>query len=235
VAQDPGTAFIRLGDVVLDRGRGTLTRDGQVVPLRAKSFRLLCELASQPGRVMTKHELLDAVWPDVTVTEASLSQAVHDVRRALGDETGQILRTVARRGFLLCPTEPVHGASDAQPTNGAEPTARPRIALLPLTDRTGTPDQGPILDGLVEEITVGLARFRNLTVVARHSAFAAAADRSLDLTGIGAKLKADYVVDGSARLTDGRLTLTLALNDVHSGDMLWGESFTCEGMGWLTL
>ena len=60
---------------------------------------------------MTKQELLDAVWPDVMVTEASLSQAVHDVRRALGDEAGQVLRTVSRRGFLLCPTEP---AADAE-------------------------------------------------------------------------------------------------------------------------
>lgn len=235
VAQDPGATVIRLGDVVLDLDRGTLTRDGQVVPLRSKSFRLLSELASQPGRVMSKQELLDAVWPDVIVTEASLSQAVHDVRRALGDEAGQVLRTVARRGFMLCPTETLAKVSHAQPAEPRASSARPRIALLPLIDRTGFPDQGPILDGLVEEITAGLARFRNLTVVARHSAFAAAADKSLDLTAIGAKLKADYVVDGSARLADGRLMLAMALNDVRSGEILWGESFVCQGAGWLTL
>jgi hypothetical protein len=57
----------------------------------------------------------------------------------------------------------------------------------------------------------------------------------LDLATIGAKLRADYVVDGSARLLDGRLTLALALNDVRSGETLWGESFHCEGPGWLTL
>ena len=235
VAQDPGAAIIRLGGAMLDLGRGTLTRDGRVVPLRSKSFRLLCELASQPGRVMSKQELLDAVWPDVTVTEASLSQAVHDIRHALRDESGQVLRTVPRRGFMLCPTEQPTDASRAPRIAQGVASARPRIALLPLTDRTGTPDQGPIIDGLVEEITAGLARFRNLTVVARHSAFAAAADRSLGLTEVGAKLKADYLVDGAARLVDGRLALAVALNDARSGDMLWGESFTCEGTGWLTL
>lgn len=231
MAQDSGATIIHLGDVVLDLDRGTLTRDGQVVPLRSKSFRLLCELASQPGRVVSKQALLDAVWPDVIVTEASLSQAVHDVRRALGDKAGQILRTVARRGFMLTLAHTGYG----EPKQPIASSAWPRIALLPLTDRTNTPEQGSILDGLVEEITMGLARFRNLTVVARHSAFAAAADRSLDLIGIGTKLKADYLVDGSARLAEDRLTLNLALNDVRSGEMLWGESFVCEGTGWLTL
>ncbi len=69
--QDPDATLIHQGGAVLDLARGTLTREGQVVPLRSKSFRLLCELARQPGRVVPKDELLDAVWPDVIVTEAS--------------------------------------------------------------------------------------------------------------------------------------------------------------------
>jgi DNA-binding winged helix-turn-helix (wHTH) protein len=191
VAQDPGATRVHLGDAVLDLDLGTLTRDGHVVPLCSKSFRLLCELARQPGRVVPKGELLDAVWPDVIVTEDSLSQAVRDLRKALNDGAGQILRTVARRGFMLCPTEP---PSDRGRSTTSEPGAsasRPRIALLPLTDRTDTSDQGPILDGLVEEMTAGLARFRNLTVIARHSAFAVRSERALDLGGIGAMLRAD--------------------------------------------
>ena len=73
MAQDSGAAIIRLGGVVLDLGRGTLTRDGQVVPLRSKSFRLLCELARNSGRVMSKDELLAAVWPDVIASDDSLT------------------------------------------------------------------------------------------------------------------------------------------------------------------
>jgi TolB-like protein len=117
------------------------------------------------------------------------------------------------------------------PPEGAS-SVRPRIALLPLVDRTGTPDQGPILEGLVEEVTLGLARFRNLTVVARHSAFAAA---RRELAEVGSRLRADSLVDGSARLTEGRLMLNVALNEVRSGEVLWGDSFACEGTGWLTL
>lgn len=231
VAQELGATIVHLGEAVLDLGLGLLSQDGQVIPLRAKSFRLLQELARQPGRVVPKEELLDTVWPDVIVTEASLSQAVRDIRKALGDEAGEVLRTIARRGFMLCPTEP-------RPPRPASPRAsplRPRIALLPLTNRTGRPDTGPMLDGFVEEMTVSLARFRNLTVVARHSAFAAAADASLDLAAIGTRLRADYIVDGAVQDLEERMMLTMALNDVPSGELLWGESFVCEGTGWLSL
>ena len=230
MAETVGATIIQLGTSVLDLGLGMLSRDGQVIPLRAKSFRLLQELARQPGRVVPKDELLDAVWPNVIVTEASLSQAVRDIRKALADEEGQILRTVARRGFMLCPTGsslPLH----ADPTS----SIRPRIALLPLRDRTGLPDMAPVLDGFVEEMTVGLAHFRNLTVLAQHSAFAAAADRTLDLVHIGDMLRADYIVDGSAHVTDNRLLLSMALNNAGTGEVLWGENFVGEGTSWLSL
>jgi TolB-like protein/tetratricopeptide (TPR) repeat protein len=230
VAEAVGATIIQLGTSVLDLGRGMLSRDGQVIPLRAKSFRLLQELARQPGRVVPKDELLDAVWPDVIVTEASLSQAVRDIRKALADEEGQILRTVARRGFMLCPT-----GSPLPQRVGPASSIRPRIALLPLRDRTGLPDMGPVLDGFVEEMTVGLAHFRNLTVLAQHSAFAAAADKTLDLANIGAKLRADYIVDGSAHVTENRLLLSMALNKADTGEVLWGESFVGEGTSWLSL
>ena len=224
-----------LGDAVLDLTRGTLSRDGEVVPLRSKSFQLLCALARQSGRVMPKGELLDAVWPDVTVTEASLSQAVRDIRKALRDEAGQILRTVVGRGFMLCTLDRTATSRGDKPAEQSSAWARPRIALLPLADRTGAPEQGPIIEALAEEITAGLARFRNVTVVARQSAFAAALDRSGDLAEIGRHLRADYLVDGSARLQDDRLVLAVALSDVGSGEVLWGDSFACEGTGWLTL
>ena len=70
-----------LGGAILDLARGTLTRDGVIIPLRSKSFRLLCELARNSGRVMSKDELLSAVWPGVIVSEDSLTQAVRDIRR----------------------------------------------------------------------------------------------------------------------------------------------------------
>jgi adenylate cyclase len=86
----------------LDLGRGQL-RDANhtELPLRPKSFDLLRVLAENAGRTLGKDMLLDAVWPNVHVTEDNLVQCVRDIRRALRDEGGGILRTVARRGYLL--------------------------------------------------------------------------------------------------------------------------------------
>jgi DNA-binding winged helix-turn-helix (wHTH) protein len=107
--------MLRFGDVVLDVGRGLL-RDskGAEVALRPKSLDLLLELASKPGHILSRDELFDAVWPDVTVTEDSIAQCVHEVRRAIGDPEGRILRTIVKRGYCLDVEESV------------PPTAAPR-------------------------------------------------------------------------------------------------------------
>jgi TolB-like protein/tetratricopeptide (TPR) repeat protein len=239
VASSVDPSVVVLGTCVLDMARGTLTRDGTIVPLRSKSFRLLCELARNAGRVMSKDELLEAVWPGVIASEDSLTQAIRDIRRSLGDEGQTLLRTVARRGFILVPGPPLAPQAALAPgpvaMDGVLPLwRRPHIAILPLANLTGDPDRGPLLDGLAEEVTMGLARFRNLTVVARHSAVAAAQE-GLPLPALSARLRADYVVDGTARLRGGQLHIALALNDATTGDVLWGDSFDAGESGWLTL
>lgn len=227
MSADAAGGVVRLGGVVLDLGRGTLSRDGRLLPLRSKSFRLLCELARNAGRVVPKQELLDAVWPDAAVTEDSLSQAIHDIRRALGAADAQLLRTVARRGFLLALAQDPAARSPASP-------GRPRIAILPPADRTGDPSLAPLLDGFAEEITGGLSRFRNLTVLARHSAFALARE-GLPLSEIAARLGADHLVDGTARMANGRLRLSLALNEAATGEVLWTDALEPGASGWFDL
>ena len=96
-----GTQDFRFGECLLDLDRGTLTRCGGLVPIRAKTYTLLGHLAQNAGRVVSKDELLDRVWPGVTVTEIRSPRRVRDLRRAIGDEGQEIVRTVARRGYLL--------------------------------------------------------------------------------------------------------------------------------------
>ncbi|WP_159458461.1 winged helix-turn-helix domain-containing tetratricopeptide repeat protein [Roseisalinus antarcticus] len=212
------------GPLTLDLRAGHLTRDGQAVSLRSKAFAVLDQLARRPGEVVSKDALMAAVWPDVTVTEDSLTQAIRDIRRVLGPEARDRLRTVARRGYALHPD----AAAPAPPK-------RPRIALLPLQRRSGGTEASDLIDGLIEEITIGLSRFRSLAVIARHSAFAAADEPGLDLPGIGARLGADYVMDGTAHLAGDQLRLSISLNDVATGEVIWAESLTCVGHRLLTL
>lgn len=97
----PPSPRVRLtfGPFVLDPLRGELRRDGNAVPLRPKAFDLLRALASRPGEVVGKDELLATVWPGVVVGEDSLAQCVHELRAALGADGAAFVRTVPRRGY----------------------------------------------------------------------------------------------------------------------------------------
>ncbi|NOJ41158.1 winged helix-turn-helix domain-containing tetratricopeptide repeat protein [Bradyrhizobium australiense] len=85
----------------VDLGRGELRVRGAAASLRPKTFALLAYLASQPGRLLTKDQLIEAVWPDVTVTDDSLVQCISELRAAFGDDGPGLIKTVPRRGYLL--------------------------------------------------------------------------------------------------------------------------------------
>jgi DNA-binding winged helix-turn-helix (wHTH) protein len=92
---------IRFAGFTLDLARGRLLGDEGDVPLRPKSFAFLSHMARNAGRVVSKDELLSAIWPEVIVTEDSLTRCVHEVRKALGPTGPAVLRTVPRRGYLF--------------------------------------------------------------------------------------------------------------------------------------
>jgi Predicted integral membrane protein len=85
----------------LDATRRTLQRGAAEVDLRAKCFDLLTCLARNAGRVVTKDELIETVWPNVVVTDESLTRCVSDIRQALGDGAQRIVKTVPRQGYVL--------------------------------------------------------------------------------------------------------------------------------------
>ena len=118
------------GGFTLDLDRAELTdAAGSVVPLRPKILALLECLLAEAGRVVERAALLDAVWPGVTVTDESLSQAVAELRQALGEEGRLLVRTVPRRGYRL----------DAQPRRqGRAPQAGAPLLGPPSDEFTAT-------------------------------------------------------------------------------------------------
>jgi DNA-binding winged helix-turn-helix (wHTH) protein len=80
---------------------GFLRRGGEEVPLRPKAFAVLRYLVQQHGRLVTKAELIDAVWSDTAITDNSLAQCLVEIRRALEDDAQQVIRTVSRRGYIF--------------------------------------------------------------------------------------------------------------------------------------
>ncbi len=89
------------GGFTLDADRGSLSRDGVDVKLRPQSFAVLSYLVQHHGVLVTKQELLDAIWGRKAVTDDSLTHCLIDIRKALGDDARQKIRTIPRRGFIF--------------------------------------------------------------------------------------------------------------------------------------
>lgn len=106
----------KIGEFTLDISQGCLRRGDIDVPLRPKSFALLQHLITNAGRLVTKDELLSKIWPNVIVTEDSLTRCISEARAALGDTEQRAIKTVSKRGYIFA--EPVTQA-------GVDPVVQP--------------------------------------------------------------------------------------------------------------
>ena len=95
----PDSGNLGFDQYVLDLGRGCLLAADEEVALRPKTFEVLRYLVSNGRRLVSKDELIGAVWPTVTVTDDSLFQCIAELRRALQDHDQRLIRTVQRRGY----------------------------------------------------------------------------------------------------------------------------------------
>ena len=131
--------MLRFAGFELDPKRaGLLGPDGQTIKLRPKSFEMLRHFLANSGRVLSKQELIEAIWPNLHVGEDSLFQCIREIRTALGDDRRQLVKLVSGRGYLFDaevsggPAGPVAGAAltpsvavaEAQPDAGAASGAK---------------------------------------------------------------------------------------------------------------
>ncbi len=208
----------RFGGFVLDLRQGVLRRDDEPAFLRPKAQALLTHLARNMGRVVPKSELMDAVWPGIYVTEDSLTQSIREIRKVLGDDRQQLVRTISRRGYML--------AADIE--TAAAINTQPIVAVLRFRNETGDPAQVPIIDGFAEDLINGLARFGTVTVLARNSSFALDSDSPADWALARSRIGADYLVEGAVRRAESRLRVSVSLVDASNLVQLWGERYDAE-------
>ncbi|MFC7739300.1 winged helix-turn-helix domain-containing protein [Roseomonas sp. GCM10028921] len=243
--QDAQRSVLLFAGFRLDLARGCLHGpDGGVLLLRPKSFDVLRHLLEHPGRLVSREELMEAVWPEVIVTDDSITHCITEVRRALGDEGQRILRTVPRRGYLL-EAKVTSGGAGAEVTYVAEtedrvaaerktgsiggafgPTLSDRCSLvvLPLVNLSGDPEQEYFADGMTEELITALSRVRWFFVIARNSAFTYKG-RAVDVRQIGRELGVRYVLEGSIRKAGGRIRITAQLTETEAGHHVWADRF----------
>jgi len=217
---DRSHATLRIGEREIDLARGLL-RDarGGAVEMRPQVWAVLRHLALHANRIVTKEELLDAVWPGLVVTDGSVTQAVSDVRVALGDAGHRAIKTMPRRGYMLI-------AEPAPEPAVAEPLAqRPSIAVLAFNDSTGEPTGRQLARALAQDLVAELARNIGLRVVSHHSSFTFA-DGTTPLAEIGSRLRSRHLVDGSVRRDGDLLHVVVELIDSESGDVVWSSRYT---------
>src|ERR1700676_5729112 len=114
--------FYRFGEFLLDPRKRTLSRADSPVSLTPKAFDVLLFLAQNPSRLVTKEELLQAVWGDTFVEEGNLTQYISHLRKALGDnaEDTRLIVTIARKGYQFTADVTVAETADTAIKNGVQ-------------------------------------------------------------------------------------------------------------------
>lgn len=263
------SAHLQLGQLRFDTVRRELrTSNGELQPLRAQSAEVLAVLAANANALVTKDALFEAVWPDVSVTEDSLTQCIADIRRAIGDTDRTLLRTVPKKGYQLAAVPVEHTPPQIIAKNGSErqrgraylaalallilgvvsfslwflqtkkdPDAvqLASIIVLPFVDLSPEKDFQYFADGMSEDITTELARWRELKVIARNSALTYK-DKALDVRQIAKEMGVRYVLEGSVRRADrDAVRINAQLIDGETGAHVWAERFDQSGTNVLAL
>jgi len=224
-------------DYCLDADLRELKRGSELIQIGPKVFDLLLYLIRNREQVVTRDDLLQAVWNGRIVSESTLTSHINAVRKAIND-TGKeqrLIRTVSRKGVRFVgktqEVKPSANISITDSTSGGERLGpvltlpdSPSIAVLPFRNLSGDVEQDYFADGVVEDIITALSRIRWLFVIARNSSFTYKG-RTVDEKQVGRELGVRYVVEGSVRQSEGRIRITGQLVDTATGTHVWAERF----------
>ena len=218
-------ASYRFGPFTVDAGSYRLLRGSEVVPLSPKIIDLLLYLVARQSALVPKDELFAALWPDVAVTDNALTQAVSELRQALGDDPSKptYIQTVARRGYrfvaaveVAVPT-PVPAAPVVEPRIEAK---QPAIAVLDFENVSNDREFAWLSSGIAETVTNDLRAAGTLRIIDRVRVVEALRRPGAGLASLRADLHLDQAVVGSFQRSGDRLRITARVVDAASGEAL---------------
>ncbi|HEV3467854.1 MAG TPA: winged helix-turn-helix domain-containing protein [Pyrinomonadaceae bacterium] len=222
--------FYEFDPFLIDVSRRLLLREGAPVRLTPKAFETLLALVRGGGRVMSKGELMSAVWPDSFVEEGNLAQNVFLLRRALGEGKGEhrYIVTVPGAGYLFAPRV---RESDAPPAAGrtrkADAGTINSVAVLPFRPLAGGEDGEALGLGLADALITRLSGVSGVRVLPT-SAVLRLCDDARGTRLAGDELGADAVVEGFYQRDGGRLRVSVQLVRARDGVALWAARFDGE-------
>src|SRR5215467_5128407 len=231
-----GTKLLYLfEDYRLDTDRRELYRATSPISVEPKVFDLLVYVIRNRERVVSKEDLIAAIWNGRIISESALTTCINAARNAIGDsgEAQRLIKTLPRKGirFIGIVREEAKSAAVTPPVATPKPSHtslalpdKPSIAVLPFQNMSGDAAQEYFADGIVEDIITALSRFRNLFVIARNSSFTYKG-RATDVKQVGRELGVRYVLGGSVRRAGDHLRIAGQLVDASTGANLWADRF----------
>ena len=213
-------AAFRFGPFLVDRAGYRVLRGSRPLDLTPKLIDLLLHLLDHAGELVTKEQLLDAIWPGANVTDNALAQAVSELRDALGDEPAapRYIKTVARRGYRF--VADVTALPDPAPAPAAAALDDHSLAVLEFTNLTGDADAAWLSAGIAETVSADLAALGRFRVIDRWRVVEAARRADAALQDVAAALRVRMVVVGSFQRNGDRVRITARIVDVGSGEAL---------------
>lgn len=244
----------RFGSFRYDAEQRLLSRSGDTVQLGPKAIDTLHVLIERRGSVVEKAELMRLVWPDTVVEDVGLARNVSLLRKALGDEGAETpyIETIPRRGYRFIAAElpPSGPAPTHRPRwplavwfaaimvlagliywqfyvpsrflrHGASIAA---LAVVPFEQLTGDMNSSGFAQGITDSLVTGISKLDGVqvispTTVRRHQWV------GISMGLMGRLLGLDVLVEGSVHQTGDRMHITARLVDVHTGKVIWSESY----------
>ncbi|MFO1107829.1 MAG: tetratricopeptide repeat protein [Bradyrhizobium sp.] len=219
----------------LDTDRRELRRGADAVSIAPQEFDLLDYLIRNSDRVVSKDEIIQAIWKGRAISDTALTTRLNGVRTAIGDsgEAQRLIKTLPRRGFrfvgrLREETDSVGNEAAARPGDSLQSALslpdKPSIAVLPFGNLSSDPEQDYFADGVVDDIITALSRFKSVFVIARNSSFTYKG-RAVELKQVGRELGVRYVLEGSVRKAADKVRITCQLIDATTGMHLWADRY----------
>ncbi len=197
---------INLGDVIVEES--DIFGDGVNVAARLETL-------AEPGGICVSGAVRDQVGDrleDIEFEDLG-DQSVKNISRPI---------RVFRVRLEQDATSAREGAKDAAMT--AATTKKPSIAVLPLVNMSGDPEQEFFADGLTEDIITELSRFRDLLVISRNSTFVHKG-KAVKVQEVAREFGVDYVLEGSVRKAGDRIRVTVQLIDAETDRHIWAERY----------
>jgi adenylate cyclase len=214
------TREFQVGEWLVEPNLNCILRGSKRTPVEPQVIEVLAFLADYPGEVISKEQIIQAVWPETFVSDDVLRYSISALRKAFKDDAKnpRIIETIARRGYrLIAPVV----------RKGATVESKGSVAVLAFTDLSAAKDQEYFCDGISEEIINCLTRIKGLRVSSRTSSFAHKG-KSEDIRSIGRKLRVSAVLEGSVRKAENHLRISVQLINVEDGYHLWSASYDRE-------